>query len=59
MDVTNEIGAAEIQLVITPIDVHAALVEHGTHRAVKDVDAVGFQKLSKIFHVVAFLDFEL
>ena len=40
MNLADQVGRAEVQLVVTAINVDALGVEHGTHRAVDDEDAV-------------------
>ena len=43
----NEIGIAEIQFIVTTIDVDAFGIKHRAHRAVEDVDAISFEKFFK------------
>src|SRR5215471_21243379 len=46
----HKIAAGEIQLVITAVDVDAALVEHRSHRAVEDINPIIGNCIAKIFH---------
>jgi hypothetical protein len=50
VNLTDQIGRAEIQLVITAINVDALGVEHRAHRAVDDEDTVSREKFSKWLH---------
>src|SRR5688500_7413115 len=50
VNLLDEIGITEIQLVVAAIDVDALGVEHGTHRAVHDVDAIGVENISEGVH---------
>ena len=43
-------GLLQIQFVVAAIDVDALGVEHRAHRAVEDVDAVGLEEFSEVFH---------
>ena len=51
VNLAHQIGIAEIQLVVAAIDVDALGIEHRAHRAVEDVDAVGFEEVSERFHM--------
>ena len=50
VNLANQIGSAEIQFVITAIDVDALGIEHRAHRAVDDEDTVSGEKFSKWLH---------
>jgi hypothetical protein len=40
MDIAHEVGGDQIQFVVRTVDVDALRIEHRTHRAIKDVNAV-------------------
>ena len=50
VDLAHQIGIAEIQLVVTTIDVDALCVEHRAHRAVHDMDAISFKEFAERLH---------
>jgi len=50
VDLADQVGVAEIQLVVATVNVDAFGVEHRTHRAVNDVDAIGLEKFAKWLH---------
>ena len=56
VDLAHEIGITQVQLVVAAIDIDALGVEHRAHRAVEDVNAVGFEKFSKRFALVFIAD---
>ena len=44
VDLADQVGRSEIQLVVAAVDVDALVVKTRADRAVKDVDVVGFEK---------------
>jgi hypothetical protein len=50
MDLSHQIGIAQVQFVVAAIDVNALGVEHRTHRAIEDVNPVGVKQVSERFH---------
>ena len=48
VNLADEIGRDKIQFVVGAIDVDALGIEHRSHRAVEDVNAVGFEQVSKV-----------
>ena len=48
VDLTNEVGRREVQLVVTAVDVNAFVVKSRADRTVKNVDVVGIEKFSKV-----------
>ena len=56
VNLAHEVGVAQIQFVVAAIDVDALGIEHRAHRAVEDVDAVGFEEFSERFAYSSVLD---
>jgi hypothetical protein len=50
MNLLDEIRITQVQLVVTAVDVNALGVEHRTHSAVKDVNAIRLKNVSEGFH---------
>src|SRR6185369_14271345 len=50
MNLAHQIRVAQVQFVVAVIDVHAFRVEHGTHSAVDDEDAISGEKFLKWLH---------
>jgi hypothetical protein len=51
MNLADKIRIAQVQLVVTTVDVNTFRIEHGAHRAIHDVDTIGFEKLFERKHV--------
>jgi hypothetical protein len=52
VNLTYEIGIAEVKFIVTTVDVDAFGIKHRAHRAVEDVDAVSFEKFFKGLHKI-------
>ncbi len=50
VDLADQVGIAEIQLVVAAVDVDALGVEHRSHRAINNEDTVSGEKFSKWLH---------
>ena len=53
VNLPNQVRITEIQFVVTAIDVDTLGVEHRSHRAVDDVNAIGFEEVFKGLHKIA------
>ena len=42
MNLTHQIRVAKVQFIVATIDVDTLGVQHGAHRAIYDVNAIGF-----------------
>src|ERR1043166_2939238 len=51
VDLAHQIGIAEIQFVVTAIDIDALRVEHRAHRVINDENAIGFEKFAEWLHL--------
>src|SRR5262249_26967558 len=49
----HDVGAGEVQLVVTPVDVNAFGIDHRAHRAVKDADTIFPDKVAELVHKIS------
>ena len=52
MNFLDQIRICQVQFVVAAINVDALGIEHRPHRAIEDVNAIGFEYVSERFHLV-------
>ena len=50
MNVGDQLGRRQIQLVVATVDVNALAINHRAHRAVEDADTVLLNEVTKVVH---------